>query len=114
MQNAVILRAMKSEIRNRKIGLGGFGPEAAGPGAWAAHGCLAREDGRFQASSDVMNRIRRRYRERFGRQADWKGYVAGLVGVSAYTVGAWRVGVQRPTAERARLLRGICRDLGKS
>lgn len=61
----------------------------------------------------VMDRIRRRYRQRFGRRADWKGYVAEIVGVSEYTVAAWRVGTQRPMAERMALLRQICKDLGR-
>jgi hypothetical protein len=104
---------MKSENRNRRDGSVAFGFEAAGSGAQVASSWWERQEKRFQASSDVMNQIRRQYRERFGRQADWKGYVAGLVGVSAYTVGAWRVGVQRPTVERARMLRGICEELGE-
>ena len=71
---------------------------------------------RFKASGGahkVMDRIRRRYRRQHGRHADWKRYVARLVGVSEYTVGAWRVGTMRPTPERMKMIRRICADLGR-
>ncbi len=52
-----------------------------------------------------MNRIRRRYRKRHGRYADWAGYVAGLLGVNPQTVGEWRVGTMRPSPDRLKMLR---------
>jgi hypothetical protein len=68
---------------------------------------------RSRQASDVVEQIRRRYRRRLGVRAKWREYVAELVGVSAGTVGAWRCGTQRPSAERAAKLREIYRALGK-
>lgn len=65
-----------------------------------------------QEPSDVVRRIRRRYRQRFKTDEGWRDYVAGIVGVTPYTVGAWRVGTMRPTPERAEKLRQVCRALG--
>ena len=89
------------------------GRTAARCGGRARLSWWERQERQFRSASGVVKRIRRRYRRQFGRQADWKGYVASLVGVSVYTVGAWGVGVQRPTVERARVLRRICAELGK-
>ena len=69
---------------------------------------------RSQRASDVVERIRRRYRRRLGPRAKWREYVAGLVGVRAHTVGAWRGGTQRPSPERKAKLLEICRDWGKA
>lgn len=69
--------------------------------------------GRSQRSWDVVERIRRRYRRRLGARAKWREYVAGRVGVSTQTVGAWRMGTQRPSPERKAKLLEICRELGR-
>jgi len=80
---------------------------------WAAT-CVGHRNPWSQTPCDVVQRIRRRYRQRFKRADGWREYVAAIVGVAPSTVGAWRVGTMRPTPERAKKLREICRELGRS
>ena len=80
---------------------------------WAAT-CVGHRNPWSQVPCDVVQRIRRRYRQRFKRADGWREYVAAIVGVAPSTGGAWRVGTMRPTPERAAKLREICRELGRS